>query len=72
MLTATPQPKARFCCIDGKTSLTAKIRRLERSINEQGRHWGGTSEEFADWALGRMASLLRTLSEHVDVVLDDA
>lgn len=42
-------------------SIAKAVADYQAHINRQGRHWGGTEEEFKDWALKSMEGFLRHL-----------
>ena len=65
LTTERPQAPIKFVCCDGETHIATKIRQMERHINERGRHWAGTADDFESWAYTSMDCLLQTLRQHL-------
>ncbi len=57
-----PQNAITFTVYDGRTHIATMIRRLEKHVNMNSKHWNGSDEEFLEWAeesMGQLLALMR-------------
>jgi L-serine deaminase len=63
MKTADRIKPAQFLMADGQTTLEAKVRRYAKHIRDRAKTWGGTQQEYEQWAERSLKMFLHNIAD---------